>query len=232
MNKVTSLSMLALLGATPLSFAQQAATFEDAVTMANDGLIIRGTVLDSSTEGKDVPIPRTESGALLHRTWRVRIDECYYSAGGDCPAKSGATISVAAVTGVAIDREGTLVYEELITNSATLAVTAPLSEGGSFLLVLQPNRSTTGSYEIVPLRNGCQAVSTDRVEVDLRRYDLLSETAKALPATEDLRRRRTLNGSAPFYHDEVVLKDLAGLIQRIRWNASDGTQLDPQAPRQ
>jgi hypothetical protein len=233
MKKLAALSMLVLLGMTPLAVAQQAATFEDAVRLASDGMIIRGTVLDSSTEGKDVPVPNAEPGTtpLLHTTWRVRIDECYYSAGADCPATSGSTISVAAVTGVAIEREGTRAYGELITNSATLAVTVPLGQGGSVLLFLRPSPSKTRSYQIVPLRDGSQALNSDRIEVGLRRYDLLSDKARAEQSTQDLRRRRNLNPSAPAYHDEVALKDLADLIRRVRGNAPDAPQLDPQAPQ-
>lgn len=148
MNKVVLVSMLALLGATRPSLAQ----LEDAVKLAENGLVIRGTVLDSSTEGKDAPIPRIEPGAepFLYSTWRVRIDDCYYPAGGDCASKIGETIDIAAITGAAIEREGTRRYEELITNSATLAVTAPLEQGGSLLLLVRPSSRRAGSYEIVP----------------------------------------------------------------------------------
>jgi hypothetical protein len=153
MKKVVLVSMLVLLGATPLSFAERRATFEDAVRLAEGGLVIRGTVLDSSTEGKDAPIPKFEPGAepFLYSTWRVRIDDCYYRAAGDRGSKIGETISIAAITGAAIEREGTRHYEELITNSATLAVTEPLEQGGSLLLFLRPSSRRAGAYEIVPL---------------------------------------------------------------------------------
>lgn len=232
MKKMVVVSMLALLGAAP-SFAERTASLEDAVMMASEGLVIRGTVLDSTTEGKDAPIPKIEPGTqpLLHTTWRVHIDDCYYSGGGDCGTKIGTTINLTAITGAAIEREGTRHYEQLITNSVTLAATAPLNRGGSLLLFVRPNALRPGSYQVIPLSNGSQALNSDRIEVELRRYELLSEATKALPATEDLHRRRTMEPSAPYYHEEVPLKDLAGLIERIRGNASDRPQVDPQSPQ-
>lgn len=234
MKKMGIAGVIVLLGITPLSFALPRATFEDAVRMAEGGLIFRGTALDSSTEGKDAPIPKVESGAeaLLYSTWRVRIDECYHRAAGGCGSQAGTTINIAAITGVAIEREGTRHREELITNSVGLAVTAPLQQGGSLLLFVRPSARRPGSYEIVPLHNGSRVLHSDRIVVELSEYDFLSEAAKALPRTEAIRRKRTTHRSSPdSYDEEVLLADLPALIQRIRGNAPDGPLLDPQTPQ-
>ncbi len=233
MKTLVVLTVLALLCATQLAFAQRVPTFEDAVTMAGNGLIVRGTVLDASTEGKDGPIPRIEPGAqpYLYTTWRVRIDGCYYSAKEDCGSRVGSTIAVAAITGGAIERDGIRHYEPLITNSVTLAVTVPLSRAGSVLLFVRPSTARPGSYEVVPRMNGSQTLESDRIEVELRQYDLLSKSAKALPATQELRERKKANPSARNYHEEIALSDLADLIRRVRSAPAGTPQRDPQAPQ-
>lgn len=159
MKKSALLSALVSVGMAQFALAQQGASFEDAVRMAAGGLIARGTVVSSNTEGKEVPLPRLEAGKppLLHTTWRVRIEDCYFRAGGRCRDEVGKTIDLAAVTGVAIEREDGFVSEDLITNSGTLAVTAPLERGRTFLLLLRPYSGRPGTYQIVAIQGSSGA---------------------------------------------------------------------------
>lgn len=213
MRRRFPIALLALWAVTG-SLAQNEVSFEDAVMMAGDGMIIRGTVLGSSTEGIDTPIPESAAGArpLLHTSWRILVDDCYYSA-DTCDGKNGRTIEVVAPTGGAVERGGRLVYEPIVTNSVRVAVATKLRTQGNYLLLLRPDASR-GGYSIVPTHNACQEVSQQQVTLELRRQDLRSNGSKA--------------GS--YSTKQVPLEDLPQLIRRIHDDSPDSPRSLPSPP--
>ena len=220
-----------LLLATSRLFAQ-GASFEDAVMKASDGMIIRGTVTAVTIEGKDTPLPKIETGQPreLRTLWSVKIDECYFGARKECD-KVESIITISAVTGMVVERDGVPAYGEIITNATALAVTSILETGRSYLFLVRPDHARPDTYQIVPVHNGCSRIRNGVIDVELRRYDLLSEAAKSSPANVGLEQRRADNPRAPYFSDTVALKDLSKLIMQIRGDNPNTPTSNPQTPK-
>jgi hypothetical protein len=221
--------------------AQQESSFEDAVMMARQGMIVRGTVVSVTTEGKDAPMPRAEAGQQLRTLRNVRIDDCYFSSGRSCAEMLGSNITISALTGMVVEREGALAYGEIITNATGPAVTSTLKIGSSYLLLILPDHAGSGTYQLIPVHNGCNLIDGDVVHIELRRYDLLSEPAKSLPANlklapesapavDDMKAPHIHNRQAHYFADTVPLRDMSNLIQRIRRTGQDAPTASPLTP--
>jgi hypothetical protein len=230
-----------MLAANQLS-AQQSASFEDAVMMASDGMIIRGTVMTVQVEGKDALMPKAEAGTplKLRTIWNIRVDECYYSSDKECADRIDSIVTLSAFTGMAVEREGALVYGEIITNATGIAVTTILAEGQSYLLFVRPDASKPDAYQILPVHNGCSRINDNVVDIELRRHDLLSPAAKSLPANMALVAKSVPIAKGPktesisetqvhYFADVVPMKDIGALINHVRSGTPNNTlNTEPQ----
>ncbi len=184
--------------------------FEDAVRMvAETGTVVRATVVTVPDEW----FPDPAGSGLLVARQRVRVEECYYEAAGECDGLRLSEITIPVPVAALRGRLGSVTPTRIFTGSTAVTVNT-LHEGEELLLFLTRAAAGPDSFRVVPLQHGKRPIlrssdGRERVELVFNRPELLSDEARSRPENQE-------SGSASRrFREAVSLDRLPHLIEQV-----------------